>query len=319
MIRKLTVILVLLTALAMPPAAEAQMKAGQVDIFMGLDFNYRDQFYNGRVMDVNLAFTPGVKWNMGHRWEIAAQVLVPFINQLDPSYGKVKLNVATISKQFAAGKRWRFEVSGGQFSYNRYGVDFKTMFIVNKWLALSGEAGYTGFCFFAFSDVWQASYPDRVSFLVGPEFWLDRWTTQFVLRGGRYTYGDYGVEAQAWRHFKRVSVGLFASYSDLVKENAGFRVTVMLPPYKTKRRKVNFRPASNFKLQYRNKSNAYATREYATDPEENIRQGWFDRDMNPWGPNTMKPVFVYTNDEPSDMKEASDRKEEDEQRREVER
>lgn len=87
-------------------------------------------------------------------------------------------------------------------------------------------------------------------------------------------------------------MGVYAPYSDKGKEDAGFKVIVMLPPYKRSARKVNFRPASNFHLTYSVEANSYANRTYFTDPEQNERSGWFDRNLLPWGTDTMAPDFT---------------------------
>lgn len=68
--------LVLLTAalscLCSGGAVHAQSQpAGAVSIFAGVDFNYRDIYFNNRVFDVLLNLTPGVRWEMGKRWQIA--------------------------------------------------------------------------------------------------------------------------------------------------------------------------------------------------------------------------------------------------------
>ena len=97
---------------------------------------------------------------------------------------------------------------------------------------------------------------------------------------------------EGFRHFKHVSVGVYASYSDRAKENGGFKVVVMLPPYKRNRNRVNFRPASNFRLTYNIEADPYSNTMYKTDPEENERDGWFDCDLLPWGQNLMVPDFV---------------------------
>lgn len=92
--------------------------------------------------------------------------------------------------------------------------------------------------------------------------------TEFRLHGGRYLYEDYGVTAEAMRHFKHCTVGLYAQYSDQGKENGGFKVIMMIPPYKRKARKVMVRPASNFRLTYDIQGQPYAVKMYTTDPEE---------------------------------------------------
>ena len=67
----------------------------------------------------------------------------------------------------------------------------------------------------------------------------------------------------------------------------------MLPPYKRAVRKINIRPASNFRLTYSVEGNGYANCTYFTDPEQNEREGWFDRDLLPWGTDTMTPDFTF--------------------------
>ena len=62
----------------------------------------------------------------------------------------------------------------------------------------------------------------------------------------------------------------------------------MIPPYKRKRRTVSVRAASNFRLTYSMEGDAYANKMYTTDPEENEREGWFDRNALQWGSNTIK-------------------------------
>lgn len=267
----------------------AQSKTSSVDVFMGADFNYRDIWYNNRVYDVLVNLTPGVRWNMGERWEIAAQALVPVVNQYGDRYKKIRMNMAVVSKQAAIGGFWKTKVSVGLFRSERYGIDWKNMLIVNEWLAFSAQIGLTGYC--SMADGWEASTMKRLTAQVGPEVYLKRWNTQITVRGGRYAYGDYGVVGEAFRHFRHVSVGVYASYSDIAKEDAGFKVVMMLPPYHRKQRKLNIRPASNFRLTYSVEANEYATRTYATDPEQNEREGWFDRDLLPWGTDTMEPDF----------------------------
>lgn len=87
-------------------------------------------------------------------------------------------------------------------------------------------------------------------------------------------------------------MGLYGEYSNEGGKNAGFKVVMMIPPYKRKRRTVNFRPASNFRLTYSMEGDAYANKMYTTDPEENEREGCFDRNALQWGSNTMKPDFT---------------------------
>ena len=101
------------------------------------------------------------------------------------------------------------------------------MVIINRWLAMTAQIGLTGHCYLG--NGWTASTMKRISAIAGPEVYLRPWDTQIALRGGRFVYGDYGVELEGFRHFRHVSVGVYGSYSNKGKENAGFKVVVMLP------------------------------------------------------------------------------------------
>ena len=286
-LRGLAAFLLLAPATTLP----AQTRPGTVDVFMGVDFHYRDIYFNNRVYDVLVNLTPGARWNIGKRWEVAAQAVVPVFNQYGDRYKNVRLGMATLSKQLAVAGFWKMKFSGGLFGSDRYGVDMKNLFVANRWLALSLQLGYTGY--WSMASGWEMSRMGRLTFQVGPEIWLRPWNTQISLRGGRYAYGDYGMVGEAFRHFKHVSVGLYAAYSENLHKDAGFKVIVMLPPYKRTANKVNFRPASNFRLTYDVEAQPYTTATYFTDPEENERTSWFDRDLIPWGTDTMDSDFTY--------------------------
>lgn len=288
--KKFLIIIAVSLSLIFPCDLCAQEKSGTVDIFMGLDFNYRDIYFNNRVYDVLINLTPGVKWNMGHRWEFAAQALVPVANQYGDRYKNIRLNMAVLSKQLRVGQNWKMKLSGGWFGSERYGLDWKNMFILNNWFAMTAQIGLTGHCSMAAG--WEASTMERLTAQIGPEIYLHRWNTQLSLRGGRYVYGDYGIVGEGLRHFKHTSVGVYFSYSDKGKEDAGFKIIVMLPPYKRAARKARIRPASNFRLTYSMEGDGYANRTYFTDPEQNERTGWFDRDLLPWGTDLMTPDFT---------------------------
>lgn len=299
-LKKLFLLLVV-SVVSLGGRAQQYDNAGEVDVFMGVDFSCRDIYYNNRVYDVLINLTPGVRWNISHRWEAAVQLYVPVINQYGERYKRVRPRVASIAKQFAIGSKWKMKVSGGIFTADSYGLDLKSMVVVNRWFAVSAQIGLTGYL--SMANGWEASPMKKITFMAGPDFYLSRWNTQMSLRAGRYLFNDYGVEAEAFRHFKHVSVGLFGSYSSLGKENAGFKVIVMLPPYKRTRRRVNFRLADAFRLKYSFEATSEGMRRYATDPEENEREGWFDRDLIPWGADLMEDDFKCVKKEKKEVRD----------------
>lgn len=260
-----------------------------VDIFSGVDFNYRNIYYNNRLYDLLINLTPGVKWHPGHGWTMAVQGIVPIYNDYGDRYKNVRLNMASIAKEFCFGSQF-LKVSGGLFSNERYGIDLKWFFPVTGWLAFEAKAGCTGFC--SMADGWECSKMTRFSGQAGARVYLEKCNTEFRLQGGRYIFEDYGIHGECMRHFRHCTVSVYAEYSSIGKENGGFKVVMMIPPYKRKTRTVNVRPASNFRFVYNIEADPYSMRSYATDPEENEREGYFDRTKLQWGSNLMQPDFA---------------------------
>ena len=260
----------------------------KIDLFIGAELYYRDIFYN-RMYDVLVNLTPGIKWNFGERWQLAGQVIIPVYNDYGDRYKKVRLNMAVLSKEWDWNRKQFLKVSVGLFGKERYGLDAKWMYPVNSWLALDAQMGVTGFCSMA-AD-WECSKMERITGQVGANIYLANINTEFRLHGGRYLYEDYGGIAEVMRHFKHCTVGLYAQYNNYEKKNGGFKVIMMIPPYKRKKHKVRVRPASNFRLTYDIYGLPYAVKMYVTDPEENEREGHFDRNLLQWGANKMVPDF----------------------------
>lgn len=264
-------------------------RTGQVDIFCGAELNYRDIFHN-KVYEFLINLTPGIKWYMGKGWQAAGQAYIPIYNDYGVYYKRVRLNMAVLSKESHWKGCWFLKASGGLFGNERYGLDLKGMFLVNDWLAVEAQAGWTGFCSMAAG--WHASTPKRWIALAGADVYLNRYDTQFRLRGGRYVYKDYGAQLEVLKHFKHCTVTVYGEYSDQWGKNAGFKVIMMIPPYKRKQRKVNVRPASNFRFTNDFMAYTYANLMYITDPEENEREGWFDRQTFRWGVNRKTQDFT---------------------------
>ena len=273
--KRITILIISILGLIGPMMSQYRSNPGEVDIFMGLDFHYRDIFHK-RVFDVLLNLTPGVKWNMGRQWELSGQVFIPIVNQYGDLYKNVRINMLNISKVLTMNnRRGALKITGGIFSQERYGIDIKGMFMLRDWVALAAQAGFTGYV--SMQRGWDASVMGRVLALAGADFYLRKWDCEIRVRAGRYLYKDNGCGLEGMRHFKHTTVSLFGEYSSIGKFNGGFKVVVMLPPYHMKRRKVNFRPASNFRLTYHKEADPYSNIVYFTDPEENEYDGWFGK------------------------------------------
>ena len=280
--------LVGLLAMAVSPKATGQ----SIDFFSGVELNLKDIDYQ-RQYDVLIYLTPGFKWDMGKHWQLTGNVYVPIINQFGEQYGYVRPNIFVLSKQLRTGPLY-LKGSAGLFSYNRYGLDLKAFLPVSKWLAFEAQAGYVGLMYMI--PEWTATRPDRFAGTIGGDIYLKRWNCQLRGIAGRFLYQDYGVIAEAMRHFNHTTVSVYGCWHNTWNHkdefDAGFKVVVMIPPYHRKQRVVNFRPASNYRLTYAVMYYPYSNIMYWTDPEENNRDGWFDRDLLNWGSHTMAPDFV---------------------------
>ena len=270
------------------PQAHAQATSPGLDIFSGLNFSFKDMDFETQYKFL-IHLTPGFKWNMGNHWHLAGQFQIPIVNQYGIDYSFVQLNAFNVSKEFNI-KSLYLKASVGAFSQNRYGVDLKAFLPLCDWFAFEGQAGYVGSVFLF--PYWEIVAPNRFVGTIGGDFYLPRWNTQFRGVVGKYLYDDYGCEGEAMRHFNHTTVSVYARWSNKFGFDGGFKVVIMLPPYRRTHRAVNIRPASNFRMSYMVMFNQLSNRMYRTDPEENERDGWFSRDLLQWGSHTMEPDFI---------------------------
>ena len=132
----------------------------KVEVFAGAELHYRDIFY-GKIYEVLVNVTPGLKWNMGKQWKLAGQAIIPVYNDYGDRYKKIRPNMAVLSKEWDWNGKQFLKVSGGLFGKERYGLDTKWMYLANRWLALDAQMGVTGFCSMAVD--WECSKMERVT------------------------------------------------------------------------------------------------------------------------------------------------------------
>ena len=282
MVRKLRLLFILwLCALNM---ARAQ-KTPQVELFCGAELNYADVNFT-RLYNVLVNLTPGVKYHMGNDWMLSGQFFVPIVNQgYEKRYEMLRLNMMNIAKEVHFNEaRQHLKFTAGLFGLERYGIDTRWMYPINSWLMVNARLGVTSrwALGFDFKGAHESDFENDWALMAygGASIWLDRWNTEFRAIGGRFMNKDYGVEGEVMRHFKHVTVTLFGQLHkkavNMVGKqphtfSGGFRIVMMLPPYKKSNKTVVFRPASNFRLTYNAQSDGYSVKRYNTDPEENER------------------------------------------------
>lgn len=267
---------------------ETDIPRSRVDLFAGVDLNYRCIMLNERVYDFLVYATPGVKWHFGDGWLISAQAFIPLVNQWAAYYSYPRINVADISKELTLGAH-SLKFSAGIFSRERFGLDAKWLWPVCDWFALEAQTGLTGW--WTMSGRFGFSPMERVTGLLTARFWMEEAGTELRLSAGRYIYADYGVRFEWLRHFSRyVSVGAFVQWDEKYSQyysrswGGGARLIIMLPWQGNGRRRFTVRPASNLHVTYDYWADPYAMRMYDTDPEENLREGHFEGGPG-WGFN----------------------------------
>ena len=269
------------------PKAVGQTPPG-IDFFSGVNVGFKDMDYETQYKFL-IHLTPGFKWNMSNHWQIAGQVQIPIVNQYGIEYSFVQLSAFNVSKEFRI-KDLYLKASAGAFNQTRYGLDLKAFLPIRDWFAFEGQAGWVGSVFLF--PYWEIVAPNRFVGTIGGDIYLPRWNTQFRGVIGKYLYGDFGCEAEAMRHFNHTTISVYGRWNNRDSFDGGFRMIIMLPPYRRSHRAVNFRPASNWRMSYMIMYHLFTNRMYNTDPEQNERDGWFSRDFLQWGSHTMEPDFI---------------------------
>jgi len=279
-------LIVVICSLAIIGKTHAQVKP-RAEIFCGAELSYADVNFT-RLYNVRVDLTPGAKVALGKDWELDAQLVLPVVNDgYAERYNMFRLNMANVSKTLRfENVHQYFKFTAGLFGKEQYGGDIRWMYPINSWLMVHARLGLTNRWALGW-DLRNGSTESEFTTsswnfigIAGASVWLNRWATELRVTGGRYLNRDYGVEGEAVRHFKHCSVTIFAqlhevAYSPYAKFmnrfSGGFRIVMMIPPYKKWKKKVVVRPASNFRLTYNAQADGYSMRKYTTDPEENER------------------------------------------------
>lgn len=227
---------------------------------------------------VEVSFWPGMKFT--------GQLIVPVYND---GYGylqdKVHPGFITLSQRF----RLPFNIKGmatvGYFSADRYGADLQLFYpFRDERFSLEGRIGSVAIGYWnGFNLHYDTEFSTTWS--LGANFYWPRYNTSFSLKGEKYLMGEKGVKFEMIRHFRYASVGFYAQKAKEANSNGGFRIQVLLPPYKYKRFKNKYIPrlntSYNMGIVYNAGNERYYYRQYRSAADENI--------MNS---NRFNPYFI---------------------------
>ena len=230
---------------------------------------------------IEVSFWPGMK--------LTGQVIIPMYND---GYGKLQDKIhpgfLTLSQSFRLPYNIKGRATVGYFNANRYGFDLRLFrpFSFDERFSLEAKAGLTGIGYW---DGFKLHYDNDyvLTWTVGANFYWPKYNTQFSLKGEQYLYKDKGVKFEMIRHFRYASVGFYAVKGSEAKSNGGFKFQVLLPPYKYKRFKGNYKytPRINTSAQmgtiYNAGNEQLYYKQYRSEPSDNIMNN-----------NSFNPYFI---------------------------
>jgi len=257
----------------------------KVDILVYPQLSFKNLIIT-QIYQVLFTLNPAVEVSLWPGMKFTGQLIVPVYND---GYGylqdKVHPGFITLSQRF----RLPFNIKGmatvGYFSADRYGADLQLFYpFRDERFSLEGRIGSVAIGYW---DGFKLHYDTEFSttWSLGANFYWPRYNTSFSLKGEKYLMGEKGVKFEMIRHFRYASVGFYAQKAKEANSNGGFRIQVLLPPYKYKRFKNKYIPrlntSYNMGIVYNAGNERYYYRQYRSAADENI--------MNS---NRFNPYFI---------------------------
>ena len=257
----------------------------KVDILVYPQLSFKNLIIT-QIYQVLFTLNPAVEISLWPGMKLTGQLIVPIYND---GYGylqdKIHPGFITLSQRF----RLPFNIKGmatvGYFSADRYGADLQLFYpFKDERFSLEGRIGSVAIGYWnGFNLHYDTEFSTTWS--LGANFYWPRYNTSFSLKGEKYLMGEKGVKFEMIRHFRYASVGFYAQKAKEANSNGGFRIQVLLPPYKYKRFKNKYIPRLNMSynmgIVYNAGNERYYYRQYRSVADENI--------MNS---NRFNPYFI---------------------------
>ena len=252
---------------------------GKVDLVFYPEFFFRNIRYSV-MYEVLLNLNPTLEVSLWKGMKFTGQLVIPIINEYGDLYEKVRPGIVTLSQTFRLPYRTNVTATAGFFSDFRHGFAVYAEHYLprNAWgqfwldaqLAWTKNGRFDGW-------VYKHAGGEMVTGLLGVNYYWKRHNAQFALRGHRFMQGEYGVRFQAIRHFRIVSIGLYATKIQkmpLYGHNgfdAGFMFALNFPPRKSKRHGYIPRPqAGDMSLRYSAGGDKRYGFSFMTAPDDNL-------------------------------------------------
>jgi hypothetical protein len=247
----------------------------KVDIWVYPQLSFKNMIIN-QIYQALFDLNPTVEVSLWPGGKLTGQVKVPIYND---GYGwledKVHPGFLTVSQRLRLPFNITAMGSFGYFNGDRWGFDFQAYYpFPDERFSLEGRLGITGLGYW---EGFRLHYNDNLStvtWTVGGNFYWPKYNTQFTLKGERYLLGETGIKFEVTRHFRYALIGFYAVKAKDINSNGGFKISVLLPSYKMKRKgyipRVNFSPNMGIINNAGNETTYY--KEYKAEPGDNVMQ-----------------------------------------------
>ncbi len=257
----------------------------KVDILIYPQLSYKNLIIT-QIYQALFTLNPAVEVSLWQGMKLTGQLIIPIYND---GYGylndKVKPGFITLSQRFRLPYNIKGKMTVGYFSADRYGADLMLFYpFKDERFSLDGRIGATAIGYWeGFRLHYDTDY--SLTWSLGANFYWPKFNTQFSLKGEQYLMGEKGVKFEMIRHFRYASVGFYAMKGQHANSNGGFRIQVLLPPYKYKRYKNKYLPrvntSYNMGIVYNAGNEQYYYRQYRSEVNENIMNN-----------NSFNPYFI---------------------------
>ncbi|MCK5824932.1 MAG: YjbH domain-containing protein [Ichthyobacteriaceae bacterium] len=230
-----------------------------------------------KIYEIQINIAPAMEVSFWKGMMLTGQVILPIY--VDDTYEEdyVRPGFLTLSQNFRLPSNWYGNITAGNFSNNRYGVDFTLNKPINKNFSFIINTGITGKSFYD-SDKWQTGDLNYLTWNVVMQYYYSRFDLQFDLGYHRFLNNDDGVRFDLTRHFGEVTLGFYGMYSqNEIKEelNAGFHVAIPLSKKKIGRRNlVRLRLPKYFDWEYSATTGNSYGKGYEIKPNQNRSEHW---------------------------------------------
>jgi hypothetical protein len=257
-------------------AKQANSNVGKVDMVVFPGVGLKNERFD-KTYEFMFNLTPTLEFSLWKGNYLRGQIIVPIINDgYGDLNGKVRPGFVTIEQNFSLPQSTYLRLTAGLFNSYRRGVDgdLSHLFGNGDWeVGINGGlTGYTLFDGFKYTTEKMSDF----SVLGRVRYFYQPLATEVSLKGGKFYSGAKGVRGELVKHFREVSIGVFALLGD-GDTNGGFNFSVPLNiPKKYKRNLVRVKAANYFDWEYTYKQVDVPLSSYETRPNENRSEHFFN-------------------------------------------